>query len=80
MRSDRRLSIRETTHELNLSFYVVRLIVIEDLKMCRVSVKFVPILLSDEQKEYRLQVSQKLLNLTDNNSDLLNRVNTGVMI
>lgn len=77
LRSDRRLTIREMADELNLSFYAVQSILTEDLNMRRVSAKFIPKLLSDEQKEHRLQVSQELLNLAENDPDLLNRVITG---
>lgn len=75
--SDRRLTISEMANELNLSFYAVQSILSEDLNMCRVSVKFIPKLLSDQQKQYRCEVSQELFNRAETDPDLLNRVITG---
>ena len=49
VRSDRRLTIREMSNELNLSFYAVQSILTKDLTM---SAKFIPKLLSDEQKQH----------------------------
>ena len=77
MRSDRRLTIREMSHELNLSFYSVQSILTKDLTMQRVSAKFILKFLSDEQKQSRLQVAQELINRSENDPDLLNRVITG---
>ena len=77
VRSDRRLTIREMSHELNLSFYAVQSILTKDLTMRRVSAKFIPKLLSDEQKQHRLQVAQELINRSENDADMLNRVITG---
>lgn len=56
VRSDRRLTIREMSDELNLSFYAVQSILTEDLNMRRVSAKFIPKLLTDEQKQHRFEV------------------------
>ena len=55
--SDRRLTIREMSDELNLSFYAVQSILTEDLNMRRVSAKFIPKLLTDEQKQHRFENS-----------------------
>ena len=77
VRSIHRLTIREMANELNLSFYAVQSILSEDLNMRRVSVKFIPKLLSDQQKQYRLEVSQELFNRAETDPDLLNRVITG---
>lgn len=57
VRSDRRLTIREMSDELNLSFYAVQSILTEDLNMRRVSAKFIPKLLTDEQKQHRFENS-----------------------
>ena len=45
--------------------------------MRRVSAKFIPKLLSGEQKQHRLQVAQELINRSENDADLLNSVITG---
>ena len=76
VRSDRRLTIREMSHELNLSLYAVQSILTKDLTMRRVSAKFI-LKLSDEQKQHRLQMAQELINRSENDPDLLNRVITG---
>ena len=75
--SDHRLTIREMSHELNLSFYAFQSILTKDLTIRRVSAKFIPKLLSDEQKQHRLQVAQEMINQSENDPDLLNRVITG---
>ncbi|KAL7630775.1 UNVERIFIED_CONTAM: hypothetical protein RMT77_019010 [Armadillidium vulgare] len=75
--SDHRLTIREVFDELNLSFYAVQSMLIEDLKMRRMSAKFVPKLLSDQPKQHRLDVSQDLINRAKSHPDSLNRVMTG---
>ncbi|KAJ4438241.1 hypothetical protein ANN_14180 [Periplaneta americana] len=49
-------------------------ILTEDLNMRQVFAKFIlKLLLSDEQKQHRLQVSQDVINRAENDSDLLNR-------
>ena len=45
--------------------------------MCRVSAKFVLRLLSEEQKQVRLDIAQNLLQTTDDNHEYLNTVITG---
>ena len=65
------------SYELNLSFYAVQSILTKDLTMRRVPAKFIPKLLSDEQKQHRLQVAQEMINRSENDPDLLNRVITG---
>ena len=77
VRSDCRLTIREMSHDLNLSFYAVQSILTKDLTMQQVSAKFILKLLSDEQKQHRLQVAQEMINRSENDPDLLNRVITG---
>ena len=76
VRSDRRLTIREMSHELNLSFHAVQSILTKHLTMRRVSAKFIP-KLSDKHKQHRLQVAQEMINRSENGADLLNRVITG---
>jgi len=61
VRGNRRITIREVSEELNISYGSVQSIVTEDLGMRRVSAKFVPKLLSDEQKEQRVLAAQDLL-------------------
>ena len=77
VRSDRRLTFREMSHELNLSLYAVQSILTKELTMRRVFAKFIPKLLSDEQKQHQLQVAQEMINRSENDPDLLNRVIAG---
>ena len=51
VRSDRRMTVRELTEELNISYGSVPSILTDNLQMRRVSANFVPRLLTDEQKE-----------------------------
>ena len=76
VRSDYLLTSREMAHELNLSFYAFQSILTKDLTMRRVSAKFIPKLLSTTRNN-RLQVAQEMINRSENDPDLLNRVITG---
>lgn len=60
--------------ELNLSFYTVQSILIEDFNMSELSSKFILKFSLDEQKEPRHQVYQELLNQVKNDPDSLNKV------
>lgn len=77
VRSNRRLTIREMASTLNLSYGSVQTILTEDLKMARVSAKFVPKLLTDEQLQCRLSISRDLLETTESDSTFLSKVVTG---
>jgi len=45
--------------------------------MLRVSVKFVPRLLADDQKESRVEIRQKLLASVNDNENFLKNITTG---
>jgi histone-lysine N-methyltransferase SETMAR len=60
IRADRRLTIREIAEEVNISVGSCQAIITEDLAMRRVAAKFVPRLLSDDQKSRRLEVCEEL--------------------
>lgn len=60
-----------------MSIFVVHGIVPEDLKMCNVYAKLMPILLTKDQKELRVLQCQKLLDLIQNKPNFLNSVVTG---
>ena len=77
MRSNRRLTIREMAEELNISFGSCQQILTENLQMRRVAAKFVPRLLTEEQKQHRVQVCQELLEMANDNENLLKQVITG---
>lgn len=77
VRSNRRLTIREMAEELNISFGSCQRILTEKLQMRRVAAKFVPRLLTEEQKEHRVQVCQELLEMANGNENFLKQVITG---
>ena len=57
IRSNRRLTTKEISEDLNISYGSIQNILTTDLNMRRVSVKFVPHVLMVEQKQQRLSVS-----------------------
>ena len=63
VRGDRRLTVREIAKEVGISKDSAHEILRADLNMCRVAAKFVPKLLSAEQKELRVEVVQDLLDI-----------------
>lgn len=75
--SDRRLTIREVSLALNISYGTVQKILTQDLGMSRVCAKFVPRLLTDEQKERRLSTSREMLETIAEVPGFLDRVITG---
>lgn len=58
---DRRITVRELANEIGVSIGSVHSIFTEDLGMRRVSAKFVPKLLTMEQKKRRLEIAQDML-------------------
>ena len=52
-----RITVREVAEEVDISIGSCHQIFTEKLQMCRVSAKFVPRLLTDEQKENRVEIS-----------------------
>lgn len=62
VRNDRRLTVRELANEAGISIGSCHEILTENLQMRRVAAKFVPRLLTLEQKENRLTICQDLKN------------------
>jgi len=60
IRSSRRLTIREISEDLNIFYGSVQNILSTDLNMRQVSAKFVPRVLTVEQKQQRLSISLEL--------------------
>jgi hypothetical protein len=77
IRENRRLTSREISDALTISFDSVQLVLTKNLNMRRVSAKFVPRLLSQEQKEFRLSISLELHNRANSNSGFLRSLITG---
>ena len=61
IRGNLRLTVREVADEVGISIGSCHQIFTEKLQMRRVCAKFVPRLLSDDQKENRVEISQELL-------------------
>ena len=77
MDRDRRLNVRLIADEVGIPKTVVHRIITETLNMRKICAKLVPKNLSDEQKENRLFISQKLLDRVTIEPDFLRRVITG---
>ena len=77
IRSNRPLTIREISEDLNISYGSVQNNLTTDLNMRRVSAKFVPRVLTVEQKQQRLSVSLELRDRTASDSSFLGNVITG---
>lgn len=75
--ADRRLTVREIAEEVGVSKDSAHAILREDLNMNRVAAKFVPKLLSPEQKDLRFDVAQDLLDTANTDPGFLNTVITG---
>ena len=60
---DRRLTVREIAAEMGISTGSVHSILTEDLNLRRVSAKFVPKLLTEQQKELRKEISEDMLDV-----------------
>jgi hypothetical protein len=71
------LTVREIADEVGISTGSAHSIVTEDLHMCRVVVKFVPRLLSQEQQQLRLEVARDVLECASGDPEFLKTVITG---
>ena len=77
MEDDRRITINEIVGEVGISTGSVHTILTEDLAMRRVSAKFVPKLLVEQQKQLRLKIAQDLLDCANSDSDFMKTIITG---
>ena len=77
IRGNRRLTVREVANEVGISIGSCHQILTEKLQMRRVSAKFVPRLLTDDQKENRVEISQELLANANGNENFLKNIITG---
>ena len=75
-RSNRRLTIREISEDLNISYGSVQNILTTDSNMRRVSAKFVPCVLTVEQKQQLLSISLELCDRAASDSSFLGNVIT----
>ena len=77
VRSNRRLTIREMAEECNISFGSCQEILTEKLHMRRVAAKFVPRLMTEDQKQRRVRVCEELLEMANDNENFLKTIITG---
>ena len=73
----RRLTIREVAEEVRTAFGTCQKILTEDLRMRRVPAKFVPLLLTAEQKDDRMSVCTDLRDRAQNDPNFMSLVITG---
>ena len=66
---DRRVTVRELAEDAGISPGSLHSILTDNLTMRRVSAKFVPKLLTIEQKERRLKVTQDMLDSANNDTE-----------
>ena len=74
---DHRITVRELAGEVGVSIGSVQHILTVDSGLRRVSAKFVPKLLTMEQKQLRLEITQDMLDCVESDSNFLNTVITG---
>jgi len=70
-------TVQEGADEVGISIGSCQQIFTEKLQMRRVSAKFVPRLLTDDQKENRVEISQELLANANSNENFLKNIITG---
>jgi len=77
IRENRRLTVREISEEESICKCSCHTILTEKLKMHRIAAKFVPRLLTEEQKQNRVTVSQEQLGRSNTDENFLKNVVTG---
>ena len=74
---DHCVTIREIAEEVGISTFSVHFIVTKDLAMKRVAAKFMLKLLTAEQKQLPIELSQDMLDSTNSDHDFMNIIITG---
>ena len=77
IRGNRHLTVREVSEEVGICKSSCHMILKEKLMMHLFAAKFMPHLLTDEQKRYRVKISQELINCTNVNKNFLKNLITG---
>jgi len=70
IRNNRRLTIREVAEDVGISYGWCQEILTKELSMSRIAAKFVPRLLTDEQKQNRKTIAQELFERTESDQDI----------
>ena len=78
VRSDRRLTVRMIANDLDVNRDCVWKIITEELGMRKICAKMVPRMLTEDQKEKRMQVCQDILERLEIDPHLLENVITGM--
>ena len=73
IRNDRRLTIREIAEECDISFGSCETILTKDLNMKRVSAKFVPRLLTEDQQQHRMLTASDLFERACEEDDFMKK-------
>ena len=74
---DRRITIKEIAAIVNVSYGTVQTILTRDMNMHRIAAKFVPRLLTPEQKEHRVEICEELRQRALDDPSFMWRVITG---
>ncbi|XP_026827933.1 protein GVQW3-like [Ooceraea biroi] len=74
---NRRLTARELVKNLGIAKTILYQILAEDLGMSHVTTKYVPRVLTQEQKDFRVEVAEDILESIKKDPELLKRVITG---
>ncbi|UYV64204.1 NLK [Cordylochernes scorpioides] len=77
IKSNRRISIKDLSSETGLSVGLCHQIVTKDLDMIRTSSKFVPRILTEEQKEVRMDVCKNMVEMTRTDPEWMQKIITG---
>jgi len=77
IRANRRLTSRELSVEVGVSYGTCQAIMTQDLSMRRVAAKFVPRILTAEQKEWRLSVATNKLQEAGSDENFMGQIITG---
>ncbi|XP_066963193.1 histone-lysine N-methyltransferase SETMAR-like [Macrobrachium rosenbergii] len=73
---DRRISVRMLSEAGGISIGTVETVLTEDLKLHKVCAKFVPKILSDDQRQFRVECCTDILEMIEADSGFLNKVVT----
>ena len=77
IRGNRLLTVLEVADDVGISIGSFHYIFTEKIQMRRFSAKFMPRLLTDDQKENRIEISQELLANANGNENFLKNIITG---
>ncbi|XP_011859854.1 PREDICTED: putative uncharacterized protein FLJ37770 [Vollenhovia emeryi] len=77
LNSNRRLSVRMIADQIGIDKMIVHTIITEDLAIRKICAKFVPKVLTDDQKQRRVSACEDLLQRVEEDLDFLDNVITG---